>query len=53
MELNDMQKRVIYNAVRYWQMNRTVIDGVDYNTCSEVLDKLFPEVYTQRKEQPT
>ena len=53
MELTKEEVRVVYDAVRHWQMNKTALNGKDYNTCSEVLDRLFIHVYTQRLEQPT
>lgn len=53
MELTTEHKKIIHNAVRYYQMNRVALDGKDYKLCSEILDGLFDEVYTQRKEQQT
>jgi hypothetical protein len=47
------QKKVIYNAVRYWQMNRVALGGKEYKICDEILTELFDDVYTQRKEQTT
>lgn len=53
MELTNEHKKTIYNAVRYYQMNRVVLDGKEYKICDEILTHLFDEVYTQQREQPT
>ena len=47
------QLRLIFHAVRRYQLDKTVLDSKDYWECSEVLDELFDLVYTQRQEQPT
>jgi hypothetical protein len=39
----EQQKR-IYNAVRYYQMNRVPHAGKDYSVCDEILNNLFKEV---------
>lgn len=51
--LTPNQLQLIYNAVRRYQFEKTVLDSRDYWECSEILDTLFDDVYTQRKEQPT
>ena len=51
--LTPDQLYLIYNAVRRYQFEKTVLDSRDYWECSEILDTLFDDVYTQRKEQPT
>ena len=53
MNLSTEQYRLIYNAVRRYQYDKTVLNSKEYNTCSEILDELFDLVYTQRQEQPT
>lgn len=53
MELSKEEMRLVYDAVRHWQMNKTAVSTRDYKTCSDLLDKLFLDVYTQRLEQPT
>jgi hypothetical protein len=53
MKMTPEQKKVVYNAVRYWQMNRVALDGKEYKICDEILTDLFDYVYTQTKEQPT
>jgi len=38
------QQKIIYNAVRYYQMNRVPHAGKDYSVCDEILNNLFKEV---------
>ena len=38
------QQKLIYNAVRYYQMNRVLHAGKDYSVCDEILNGLFKEV---------
>ena len=38
------QRKLIYNAVRYYQMNRVPHAGNDYSVCDEILNGLFKEV---------
>ena len=51
--LTPDQLHLIYTAVRRYQFEKTALDSRDYWECSEILDTLFDDVYTQRKEQPT
>lgn len=44
MELTSEQKKLIYNAVRYYQMNSVSLNGKDYHICDEILNGLFEEV---------
>lgn len=44
MELTFEQKKLIYNAVRHYQINRVSHDGKDYRICDEILNDLFKEV---------
>jgi hypothetical protein len=53
MNFTPEQYRLIYTAVRRYQIEKTLHDSKEYNECSEVLDELFDLVYTQRQEQPT
>ena len=53
MELTTEEYKIIHKAVRYYQINGVHFNCKDYETCSSVLDKIFPKVYTQRQEQPT
>lgn len=47
------QYRLMYNAVRRYQLEKTILDSSDYWNCSEILDSLFDLVYTQQQEVPT
>ena len=53
MELTPEEYQIIHKAVRYYQINDVHFNSKEYHTCSSVLDKIFPKVYTQRREQPT
>ncbi len=37
------QRKIIYNAVRYFQMNRVALNGKDYKICDEILNNLFTD----------
>lgn len=47
------QLRLIFHAVRRYQLEKTALDSKDYWECSEMLDELFDLVYAQTREQPT
>jgi hypothetical protein len=42
------QKKIIFNAVRYYQMNRVPLDGKEYGICDEILNNLFIETKLER-----
>jgi hypothetical protein len=44
MEFTLEQKKLIYNAVRYYQMNRVPLNSNHYQVCDEILNDLFKEV---------
>jgi hypothetical protein len=44
MEFTLEQKKIIHNAVRYYQMNRVPHAGKEYSVCDEILNCLFKEV---------
>jgi hypothetical protein len=44
MDFTLEQQKMIYNAVRYWQMNRVPMNSNHYKTCDEILNGLFSEV---------
>lgn len=52
-DLTPKELRLIYTAVRRYQMEKTHLTSDDYQEFSTILDKLFPLVYTQQQEQPT
>ena len=47
------EARIIYKAVRDYQLKRVHEDSEDYALCDGLLDALKPYYYTQRQEQPT
>ncbi len=52
-DLTPEEKKIIYHAVRYWQIHKATFDGKDYKICDSILNRWFDDVYTQQKEQPT
>jgi hypothetical protein len=44
MEFTSEQKKLIYNAVRHYQISRVPLSGKDYRICDEILNSLFKEV---------
>jgi hypothetical protein len=44
MELTDKHKKLIYNAVRYYQINRIGLNSQDYVICDDILNNLFKNV---------
>ena len=53
MNFTQEQYKLIYNSVRRYQFEKTILDSKEYHACGEILDELFDSVYTQRVEQPT
>ena len=44
MEFTLDQQRIIYNAVRYYQMNRVALNSNHYLVCDEILNVMFKDV---------
>jgi hypothetical protein len=44
MEFTLEQRKIIYNAVRYYQMNRVPHAGKEYGVCDEILNGMFEDV---------
>jgi len=44
MEFTLEQQKIIYNAVRYYQMNRVPLNSNQYSVCDEILNGLFKDV---------
>jgi hypothetical protein len=53
MNFTQQQYKLIYNSVRRYQLEKTILNSDEYHHCNEVLDELFDKVYTQQHEQPT
>lgn len=51
--LSSEERKLIFNAVRYWQMHKAALNGKEYQICDGILKKWFDDVYTQKKEQAT
>ena len=47
------EARIVYRAIREYQIKRTHEDSESYELCEGLLAALEPFVYTQRREQPT
>lgn len=44
VDLTDDELKIIYHAVRYWQIHKAPFDGKDYKICNQILDRWFTEV---------
>jgi len=44
MDFTLEQQKLIYNAVRYYQMNRVPLNGKDYQICDNILNGMFAKV---------
>jgi hypothetical protein len=53
MNFTHKQCKLIYHAVRRYQIEKTILNSNEYHECNEILDELFDIVYTQQQEQPT
>jgi hypothetical protein len=42
--LSKEQKKLIYDAVRYYQMNAVPLNSKNYQICDSILNELFLEV---------
>ena len=42
------QKKIIYNAVRYYQMNKVALNGKEYEICDGILTNLFVETKLEK-----
>lgn len=51
-EFNLEQRKIIYNAVRRYQMNNVALISKSYEVCDEILNSLFDEV-TESGIKPT
>jgi len=47
------EARIVYRAVRDYQLKRVHEDSEDWALCDGLLEALKPYCYTQKKEQPT
>jgi hypothetical protein len=42
MDFTLPQQKMIFNAVRYYQMNRVPLNSKAYQECDEILNAIFP-----------
>jgi len=47
------EARIIYKALRDYQLKRVHEDSVEWDLCDGLMVALRPYYYTQRQEQPT
>jgi len=52
-EFSQRQYKLIYQAIRRYQIEKTILNSSEYEDCNEILDELFDHVYTQQLEQVT
>jgi hypothetical protein len=43
-EYTQQEKKLIYDAVRYYQMNAIPLNSKSYQLCDSILNELFTEV---------
>jgi hypothetical protein len=43
-DLTPEEKKIIYHAVRYWQIHKSTFDGKDYKICDSILNRWFDDV---------
>jgi hypothetical protein len=53
MNFTPEEYKVIYQAVKYYQIHGSNFSGSEYKVCDKILEKTFDKHFTQRKEQPT
>ncbi len=37
------EKKLVFNAIKYWQIHKTTFNGHDYKKCDNILNRLFAE----------
>lgn len=42
IEFEPEQLKLIFNAVRYYQMNKVALTSKAYQDCDEILNQIFP-----------
>jgi hypothetical protein len=53
MTFTTEQLKLIYNAVRYYQINKVSLNSKAYTDCDELLKHLFDRVYEPQNETGT
>lgn len=52
MKIDDFdpeEKKIIFHAVKYWQMNKASFEGKEYKICEKILSNWFEN--TQKKDE--
>jgi hypothetical protein len=44
MNFTSEQQKIIYNAVRYYQINSVPVNSKQYSACDEILNAMFKDV---------
>jgi len=45
MTFTQEQLKLIYHAIRYYQMNKVALDGKAYRECDVILNNLFSTIH--------
>jgi hypothetical protein len=53
MNFTPEECRIIYFAIKHYQVHGASFRGGEQKVCEEILSKTFGSIYTQRREQPT
>jgi hypothetical protein len=53
MKFTPEQLKIVYNAVRYYQINRVPLNSKLYENCDEILKHLFDDVHGQENQDHT
>ena len=48
-DLSAEEKKIIYHAVRYWQIHKSSFGGKDYKICDQILSRWFHEVKLEKE----
>jgi hypothetical protein len=50
-DLTLEEKKVIFHAVRYWQIHKAPLSGKEYQICDDILNRWFKDVKLQQTEE--
>lgn len=52
LNFDQESTKLLYRAVRYYQMNGTVTDSPEYRKCDAILTKLFDDAFPEYRGRP-
>lgn len=52
LNFDQESSKLLFRAVRFYQMNGTVTDSPEYRKCDGILTKLFDDAFPEHKRQP-